>query len=231
MYHALKAISHIPLALDVMLVCVPEGDPLGDDLLDGLRRYRERIVEAREQIPALGLGREQAGRQTEIVLASLNFIDSLIKSRLCPQGARIAYTRRMAPLVTANVADATRADLDSLHRLVCRWRERMPAGDWSRLTVIVMGAPLPRKGNLAVQYFARLLGETGEGQRILYAESLFDEPKALDLLATRLVDTQVGLDFFDDPTRMHRDLLSDAAKDYLDHLLNRTGCATGGPAH
>src|SRR4051812_9541864 len=104
----------------------------------------------------------------------------------------------------ANVADATRAHLDSLHRLVSTWRDGMPVAEWERLKVVVMGGQLPRKDNLAVQYFARLLGEPGEGKRIVYAESLFDEPKALDLLATHLVDAQVGLDFFDDPMRMHR---------------------------
>jgi hypothetical protein len=90
-----------------------------------------------------------------------------------------------------------------------------------------MGPQLPRKDNLAVQYFARLLGEPGEGRRIVYAESLFDEPEALDLLATHLVDTQVGLDFFDDPMRMHRDLLGDAAREYLPHLLGKPDRAAG----
>jgi hypothetical protein len=226
-YHALKAVSHIPLALDVMLTPVLDGNRVGDDLLDDLRRYRGLIVGARERVETLGLGPGQAQRQTEIILGSLEFIDSSIKSRTCEPGARIAFTRRMAPLVKANTADAARADLDALHRLVCRWKDQMPAGDWNRLTVIVMGRPLPRKNNLAVQYFSRLLGEPGEGQRVVYAESLFDEPKALDLLATHLVDTQVGLDFFDDPTRLHRDLLGDAAKEYLDHLLGRPGGAAG----
>ena len=220
-YHTLKAVSHIPLALDVMLTPVLDGDRVGDDLLDDLQRYRGLIVGARAQVRSLGLRPGQARRQTEIILSCLEFIDSLIKSQTCERGTRTAFTRRLAPLVMANATDAARADLDSLHRLVCRWRDQMPAGDWDRLTVIVMGQPLPRKNNLAVQYFSRLLGEPGEGRRILYAESLFDEAKALDLLATRLVDTQVGLDFFDDPTRMHRDLLGGAAKEYLNHLLNQ----------
>ena len=42
-----------------------------------------------------------------------------------------------------------------------------------------------------------------------------EEPRALDLLATHLVDTQIAIDFFNDPERMNRDLLSDAARDYL----------------
>jgi hypothetical protein len=228
LYHALKAVAHVPLALDVMLGSVPEGEPLGDELLGDLRRYRGLIAGARERVRTLGgLTPAQARRQEEILSGSLGFIDAVVGSRACGRGARTGYARRMAPLVMANAADAARADLDALHRLVRHWKEGMPAGDWDRLTVLIMGRPLPRTGNLAVQYFARLLGEPGEGRRVVYAESVFDEPKALDLLATRLVDTRVGEDFFGDPARMHRDLLSDAARAYLDQLLGQTGCAAG----
>jgi hypothetical protein len=99
------------------------------------------------------------------------------------------------------------------------WKHRLTDADWRRLRVIVMGTQLPRRGNLAVQYFARLFGETGEGDRVVYAEAIFDEARALDLLGTRLLDTRIGTAFFDDPSRMHRDLLSDAARAYLDELL------------
>ncbi len=78
---------------------------------------------------------------------------------------------------------------------------------------------MPRRNNLAVQYFARLLGEKGEGKRIIYAEALFDESKALKLLGTHRIDTRLGEDIFDEPLYMHRDLLSDAAKNYLDELF------------
>ncbi len=86
---------------------------------------------------------------------------------------------------------------------------------------MILGSALPRKQGLTVQYFARLLGEPGEGPRIIYAESIRDEAKALDLMATRAVDTNIGVDFFNDPARMHRDLLSDAARDYLPLLIDR----------
>jgi hypothetical protein len=218
-FHVLKAVSHIPLALDVMLASVPDGGGLDEGSLGELRGYRGLIESARDRVASLGLEREQAGRQAKIIAASLALIDDAIEARACDREVRVAFTRRMSPLVLANAAEATRAALDSLHRLVGTWRDGMPVADWERLTVVVMGRQLPRKDNLAVQYFARLLGEPGEGRRIVYAESLFDEPKALDLLATYLVDTQVGLDFFDDPMRMHRDLLGDAAKEYLPQLL------------
>ena len=116
----------------------------------------------------------------------------------------------MTPLLMANAAAAARAALDLLHRQVCEWKGQLTPQEWDKLTVIVVGRQLPRKDNMAVQYFARLLGQPGEGKRLIYAEGLGDEPRSLDLLATHLVDTQVAIDFFNDPNRMARDLLSEA---------------------
>ena len=84
-----------------------------------------------------------------------------------------------------------------------------------KLNVIVMGTQMPRAENISVQFFAWLLGEKGEGPRIIYSEGIFDEPKALNLLGTHRLDTDIGIAFFAEERRMHRDLLSDAAKEIL----------------
>jgi hypothetical protein len=229
-YHELKAVSHVALGLDVMLTPAPDGGRLGDGLVEELRRFRELVVGARGRVRALGLAPDQVRQQEEILSGGLEFIDALTRKGTCGPADRTAFARRMSPLVLANAADAARAELDALHGLVSRWRAEIKPGDWDRVTVVVMGRPLPRKDSLAVQYFARLLGEPGEGLRVVFAESLFDEDKALDSLATRLVDTQVGLDFFGDPARMHRDLLGDAARDYLGRLLGGPQDAVTGPS-
>ena len=49
--------------------------------------------------------------------------------------------------------------------------------------------------------------------------TLWVEPQALDLLGTHLLDGSVGEAFFGDYMRMHRDLLGDAASQYLPRLL------------
>ena len=74
------------------------------------------------------------------------------------------------------------------------------------------------KNSVAVQYFAKLLGERGEGKRIIFAESRFEESQELQLLGTHILDTEVGVAFFNDPWRMQRDLLSSAADSYLDTM-------------
>jgi len=76
----------------------------------------------------------------------------------------------------------------------------------------------PRDGELATQYFLRVLGESAEGRRVVFAEGLFEEPRALDMLGTHLLDGSVGAAFFGNDLRMHRDVLGDAARPYLDEL-------------
>jgi hypothetical protein len=48
---------------------------------------------------------------------------------------------------------------------------------------------------------------------------LFSLPRALDLLGTHLVDGSTGAAFFGEFMRMHRDLLSDAARVYIRNTL------------
>ncbi len=220
-YHTLEAFDHIALALDVALTAHADENPLKADFLNELRDYRGLFSAAGERIDKAGLDDEQRARQKTILAACAQFVDSVIDRRQCSAAERIAFMRKMTPLLMANAAAAARAALDTLHRQVCDWKKELTTQEWNRLAVIVDGRQLPRKDNLAVQYFARLLGQPGESERLIYAESLRDEARSLDLLATHRVDTQISLDFFNDPDRMARDLLSDGARDYLPLLLDQ----------
>jgi hypothetical protein len=91
---------------------------------------------------------------------------------------------------------------------------------------VVGAARMPRVGNLTMQYFSVALGEPYEGRyeqesvkhndsRLVYGESRFDEQGALKVLATHFLDADIGVHFFDDPDRMHRDLLADATEEII----------------
>ena len=220
-YHVLKAVSHVALAIDVTLATHAGEGALGDEVLKDLREYRGLFPPVVDKLGTSGLDGEQRERQKAILAECAAFLDVVIERRASSPTDRIAFARRTSPLLTTNAESAARAALDSLHRQVSLWKGQLTPEEWNRLTIVVMGTQLPRKGNMAVQYFARLLGEPGESRRIIYAEALFDEPRALNLLATRLVDTQVGIDFFNDPIRMHRDLLADASQNYLPLLIDK----------
>lgn len=217
-YHELKSVAHVPLALVVLFEALGTGLPLaGDDRAD-LEALRDKVAAARPAVAALGLDPECLKRQSRILDESVALLSAALERGTPPAAEVQAFARAMKPLVLANAREAARAEIDATHAAVSKWRAAMPPEEWKRLSVVVMGAQMPRKQNLAVQYFAKLLGEPGEGRRIVYAEALWDEAKALRLLATHRMDRRVAEVFFDNPDRMHRDLLADVAAEYLGEL-------------
>lgn len=92
----------------------------------------------------------------------------------------------------------------------------MVPDEWSKLHVLVLGRQMPRRRNVAIQYFAKLLDDKDESRRLVYAEELSGEQQGLDLLATHQLDSELSEAFFDSPDRMEIDLLGNAASVYLD---------------
>ena len=217
LYHTLKTVAHIPLAIQVALTGVDGAlDSERRATLDALRRL---IPPALESFGEHALAPDLAARQQRIVDQSLAFLDGALARGESRDAELRSFVRGVAPDVSANVGDATRAQLDALHASVSRWRAGMSPQEWDRLHVVVIGAHMPREGSVMVQYFSRLLREPNEGSRIVYAESLWNEDAALDLLGTHLLDARIGDAFFAEPLRMHRDLLADDARAYLEVLL------------
>jgi hypothetical protein len=219
-YHTLKAVSHVPLAVYVMLL--PLADlPLDRESVEALQAYRQRVAQAELSLKDRGLSEETLVRQKEIIRAALGFLDSTLDKKQVAADELCKFTRDLGSKLLANADDAARAQLDGLEGRVRAWRATLTEDEWKNLHVVIIGSAMPRQGNLATQYFAHLLGEKGEGRRIVYAESIFEEPRALNLLGTHLLDTRIGSAFFDDAERMHRDLLSDATREYLKRVSPR----------
>ena len=216
-YDPVKTIAHIPLAIYVTLT--PGEGSVDTGRLETLARLRELIPPAERSLDMLQLPAATLARQKRIVAASLAFLDGVVARRSFARTGLVEFTRSMAPLLMENVADATLAQLHATHAQVSAWRRELTAKEWSELHVLIVGPHMPRQGMVVMQYFLRLLGEKEEGRRVVYAESLWQEPQALDLLGTHLLDGSVGEAFFGDDLRMHRDLLGDAAKQYLPQIL------------
>ena len=216
-YDPVKTIAHIPLAIYVTLT--PGEGAVGADRLTTLAGLRQLIPPAEASLDTLKLPAATLARQKQIVGASLAFLDNVAGRRTLAPSSLLEFTRRMTPLVMENVIEATRAQLDATHAQVSAWRRDLSPQEWSRLHVLIIGPHMPREDLVVTQYFLRLLHEPREGRRVVYAESLWEERQALDLLGTHLLDGSVGEAFFGDYLRMHRDLLGDAASQYLPRLL------------
>jgi hypothetical protein len=216
LYHRLKAVAHVPLALHLLLGARDAGT-------------RERAADLRALAAAARADLKHwasppvLGRQERILDASLQLLDErLDQGGLAP--ARLdAFARAMGPLVLANADEAAALELEALHGAVSRLRGAMAPGDWDTVRVVVIGSHMAREGEVAMQYFSRLLDEPVEGARIVFAEGLWQPRDAMDLLATHRVDLGVGAAFFGEPMRMHRDILGDGARKWLDGRLSANG--------
>ena len=217
-YQALKAIAHIPFAVFLMFDQSDFG-PLADERITELRDYRKLIVDAKSSLGDRGFSETQLQRQQKIIDDSLAFLDVAIENRQVQKTELDEFARQMAPVLLENVDEAARVELDALHSNVTEWRHRMTPDEWKALHVVVMVAHMPRDEELTVQYFQRLFDDPIEGHRIICAEGLWEEPRALELLATHLIDGAAGVASFGEYMRMHRDLLADAARAYIQNTL------------
>ena len=194
-YHQLKTVAH--LALGIHSLFFEETPP------------REKLLELRSAAERMPLPEPQE-RQQRIVQASLRLIERALEGH----ADLASYEREVAPLLLENAVDAARLQIADLDRAVAQVRAALGEARFARLHVVVVGAHMAREGEISLQYFEKLFGEP-EGQRVVFAEGLWDEKSELTLLATHLLDSSIGEGFFGDPRRMHRDLLSDAAAQVL----------------
>jgi hypothetical protein len=226
LYHRLKSVAHTPLAVYLALERASDG-PVDESQQAQLKEITTRIQAVRAVLETAGFAPEALQRQRDILDRTASFIASTLESKTAGPSTLRPFASGLRPLLAKNIDEAADLQIRAYDRQVSSWQEALPGVDWGSLRVVITGSALPRKQNLATQYFARLLGVSGEGPRLVYAESLFEEAKALRLLNAMAVDGKLGQTFFDDPSILYRDLMADAAAKFLrehgEELKAKTG--------
>jgi hypothetical protein len=220
LYNRLKAAAHVPLGLYTMLAPHGEG-VIPPDRLARLRAFRDLAAAALADWDPGGLPAAQREPLEKLVAPSVAFMDRLLGDARWAMDELVAFLRGLRPQVDGSITAAVRLEIDAYHAQMVAWRGQMPPEEWRRLRVIVVEAPQARRAALGLEYFSRLLGEPREGGRILFAESLSlteGEQWALDHVGKQELDTAVATAFFGDPRRLDRDILGDAALEYLNSL-------------
>ena len=219
-YHKLKEVAHVPLLTFVMLSGT-EGRPLDPVRLAEVRHVRDLVEAALATIDRAGFPTSSIDRQREILRSTRAYLLAVLEAGKAPPDALDAYAKTLAPLMLANADDAAEAHLTLLNGQMEAWRREMTPDEWRSMHVLVMSVHMARDREIAMQYFSKLLGEPTEGHRLIFAEGLFDESKAIDLLGTHLLDGGASVAFFGDEMRLHRDLLADGATKALRSLTIR----------
>lgn len=216
-YDTVKVFAHMPVAIYLMLGPAGAGE-LDTERLQQLAEYHGQIDRVEKQLDHIGLEGEQLKRQKQLLAGSKQFLEQVIQQQRFSTEELYAFTRSMLPMIQANIAEAAASQLDAMHRQVMAWKKEMTPAEWQKLRVSVKGAVLAREGNLAMQYFERLLNLEGPGMRLIYMERYVPPTPMQTLLATRSVDRGISIAFFDNPDRMFRDVLADAAAAHIKQM-------------
>ncbi len=213
-YDTLKVFAHMPVAIYLMLG-PPGAGKLDAQRLQQLNEYRARIDRVEKNIDQIGLKGENLERQKQFLAASKQFLEKVIQQQQFSTEELHTFTRSTLPMIKANLAGAAASQLDAMHQQIMAWKKELTPDEWKKLRVSVKGAVLARDDNLAMQYFERLLHVKGNGMRLIYMERYVPPTPMLTLLATRSVDRGISIAFFDNPDRMFRDVLADAAAAHI----------------
>lgn len=224
LYDQLKSLSHLSLGIAGAGIFAMEtpGDPAWRTMLQDLR---SKANAAKERLNMAVFTPVQKERQVELIDRSLDYIGrALAKPAIDPQELK-TYSDLVAPLLLANATEAAQAQIEALDQAVKDLAKQLTPDEWSRASAVITGPKTAREGNLQTQYFLFAWNEKSPGGRVLYMESIFDDDQALAVLQTVLNDRKVGALFFNEPSRMERDLLADAATVELMRRFGKLGAS------
>jgi len=213
-YHTFKVFAHIPVAIYLMLSPQGEGS-IESKNLQLLRSYYKKLEYVHKNMHQIKLNSTELKKQKIILSRSIEFLKTILDNEKFNNKELISFTQGMLPFINANIENAAKNQLDAIHWQVMAWKSEMAPEYWKKLRVAIQGAVLARNGDLTKQYFKRLLNIKKEGLQLVYKELYFPPTPMLTLLATRSVDKRISVAIFNNPDRMFRDVLSDAAASYL----------------
>jgi hypothetical protein len=211
---ALKVADHVGLAIFAALVHDP--DHPSAERLHELSTLRAAALAARSGLEPSALTAECKARQDKLIDTSVAFIDSVLKNKGCGAQELRDYVRTLLPLTDANIKDSAALELGALHEAVRHMRDKMSAQEWASMHVVISVSHMARAQDMRFQYFQRLLDQPAEGDRVVVYEGNADDNELVKTVGTHMLDAQIGEAYFGDAWRMHRDLLSAAASQYLD---------------
>lgn len=208
-YHQLKSIAHIACLIHTLYVL---PSPIA----------RDKIIRHIEEI--------RAAVQANKLKKYIPVLDEYVKILQEGKSGIHSLIKLKAPL-NQMIQEAAIDRIDALDERVNNLKADL-GHDWDTLSVIVMGPPMPREGELGMQYFYSALSaekspcphisssltnsaHAFQGKRLIYAESIDEEDKALDLLVTHICDEKMGEEVLGDPSVMRGDILRDATERYL----------------
>ncbi len=211
-YNLLKSVDHIPLAVFVLL------DDKTDQILDEktilkLKRLEQFSHELSDRFEYSYILDDTVKNQIEILKATSNFCQPIIEKKQISQDNLQNFASLITKALMKNADIATANLLENLNSYL----QELDFNEQNKkaLHVIILTAHMAQSKQCIYQYFQKYFNETAEGHHIIVLEDSNTDEMAIKLLGKHILDTDIANAFFNDPDRMHKDLLYQAAQKYL----------------
>jgi hypothetical protein len=220
-YEILKEISHLSLSI-ISQFGNRCGKSLSDEQVADFRLLLSQMYGSFETVYTSPLiPNELKGDQIVFINESIKVVENLLDKLKFDCDLMKNYVRNVRPILDKNMYAASLSQLTNLHDLVRSWIDKYPQVDWKSIYILQCSAHMPREKNILAQYFQKLMGIEYEGEQFVYAET-GDETACRNLLKTHITDRTLGVNLFNEPMRMHRDLLADAAEKIVPMLVTES---------
>ena len=213
-YHELKSVAHIPFAIYLKLVYSLELE-LDKNQLSDLEDYCSLIYDCKSGLSNSLLSDSQKETQVHLLDGALSFLKMVINAKKVERAQLLEYLHRSRAHFEKNIEDATRAQLLAMHEVVTNWYEGFTPEEQYNLKVLISGHKEPRVKSLTTLYFSWFLRIQGEGDVICYTEGVTEEAEMFNTIGNHLLSKKAATDIFQNPYRLHEDLLGIAAEKCL----------------
>lgn len=212
-YHQNKSISHAIFTIYLLLARQQHNHPLKPEVQKLVRTLLSHLIRAKQEL-------DKDETSMPLILISGVYLEGVLKHEKFNQQAFIRYFSRIKPALEKAIQFSTSKELNLLDKTVNAWVANMTREESEALSIVVAVPHQARAQEVSLQYFAKKFqmhfseGAIGE-DKVIVLEGKFDEQSALQLLARHILDRDAAKIILNNPEDLQRDLLADAARDWL----------------
>lgn len=213
-YHELKALSHIPLAI-YLIVARCSSDSYN------LSAIKEQLAVLPDILEALNVYTAPIRCALDELTTSLS-----VNRGVLAYDAVKHFSSHLKPTFQNLLAEA--ADDEITQLMAAMSAIKLIVGDTEQcaeMFLVICGGHQPRYKQISKQFFERWLrqetnSDTETTHRVIYAESCKTLAEAIKLVSTRIVSANLGEVFLHSPLSLDEDVLGNAGITAMDRLLN-----------
>jgi hypothetical protein len=215
----MKTLGHMPLGVFCLLYDHTD-QTLPGSVLAQISEYRDAIKSAAGDLDTHAEAKAGILPKASAIYPKVTaFLDVVIANRGASGQELAAFARSVRYDLEPVLVAAARAQLDACNALVTHIRKDLLTKEqWEMVHVLVLGPYMAKQGEIFLQYFAKVLDTTAQGDKRIAYFAGDDLPAAFDRVGTTMLDAVASHAIFGKRNRLHRDVLAEATTQYLKNL-------------